>query len=400
MTSASYAFVTGDNNENDLNQSLRPVDAVSNNNRPRTSSSMDPQPPEPDHELPVNEHTTPFFSNIHSPSSGSSSTRGSGITLNSKYRQHWLSCLLLIATSMWISATICFAFLSSSHSPRSVFSKPEKTILALNIASNLSALLLGTLVHVASDTLRWSFAASSSGVGARTFLSLSKATSLYGVVILLSSRAGLSHRIWGFQRYDNPTPMAQFRLLLILIVGILGVALLFDVGFELLYIPITNNRNDVLSGIPSFNASLVKLNPEVLPGLFFMSSQRFLGDPKSTYSFPPISRPCILSPEDCFSYVIPGDFDKISIRGRDRKQKMNIFDLAINEHERKSTTFVVEKAPAYHLEFFPIQSSSTFGSSDCRVLGNFQMPMMICLKNEGEDLVAGFTLIPPRIDVF
>ena len=40
-------------------------------------------------------------------------------------------------------------------------------------------------------------------------------------------------------------------------------------------------------------------------------------------------------------------------------------------------------------------------TSDCRILGNFKMPIKICLKNVGDDLVAGNARIgivnPPKV---
>lgn len=127
-----------------------------------------------------------------------------GVVLDPKYRQYLLHCVLFLASLIWVAATICYAFLSSSQYPRAVFSKPENTVLVLNIASTVSVFLLGALVIAACDNLRWSLATAPPGVGFATFLGLSRATSLYGVLILLMSNQGVGHRRWCLQRYDNP----------------------------------------------------------------------------------------------------------------------------------------------------------------------------------------------------
>jgi len=61
-----------------------------------------------------------------------------------------------------------------------------------------------------------------------------------------------------------------------------------------------------------------------------------------------------------------------------------------------STTFVSMKAPAYLLEYYPVQGDVVFENSDCldfeTLLSVSSDILRICLKNTGNDLIAGFSL--------
>src|SRR5437762_10426447 len=56
-----------------------------------------------------------------------------------------MSFLLFISASIEVITTICFVFISSSNNPKNIFSSAERSILALNISSTLSVLLIGEL---------------------------------------------------------------------------------------------------------------------------------------------------------------------------------------------------------------------------------------------------------------
>lgn len=125
-----------------------------------------------------------------------------GILLDPKYKQYLLYCLLFILTALVVTATIVLAFLSSSAHPVIIFLNPQKTILALNVGSTISVILIGELLTGASDNLRWIFAASPNGVGIATFLILGRATGLFGVFsMILSSDRNHGHQKWCAQRF-------------------------------------------------------------------------------------------------------------------------------------------------------------------------------------------------------
>jgi hypothetical protein len=120
------------------------------------------------------------------------------------------STLLLASLTAGVMAfTIFFAYNSSLEQPissRLIFSRPERSILLLNIFSQLTIFCLAELTSCVFDALRWTLACSAAGTSAFTFLSLSRATNALGVFCLLFGRSGDrkfvgdGHRLWGGQR--------------------------------------------------------------------------------------------------------------------------------------------------------------------------------------------------------
>ena len=117
--------------------------------------------------------------------------------------------LLACLTAGFMAFTIFFAYNSSLEQPMSsilIFSRPERSILVLNIASQLTIFCLAELTACVFEAIRWAIACSAAGTNAFTFLSLSRATNALGVLCLLFGRSGDQkfgkdgHRLWGGQR--------------------------------------------------------------------------------------------------------------------------------------------------------------------------------------------------------
>jgi hypothetical protein len=124
-------------------------------------------------------------------------------------KQRW-TLLLAVFTCGAMIFTVFFAYNSSLAVPLStklIFDKPATSVLVLNVASQVTIFCLAELTICVFEAIRWAFACSSRGVQGYTFLSLSRATNLLGVLCLLTgattSKQPLSgsHRLWGSQRY-------------------------------------------------------------------------------------------------------------------------------------------------------------------------------------------------------
>ena len=106
-----------------------------------------------------------------------------GTRLDSTLRQFlWTWILTLIATG-WVTFTICFAYNCTLQSPFStalLFSRPENTLLVLNVLSHGTIILLKDLTSCAFEAVRWAFASSKEGVSASNFIGLSRATNALG----------------------------------------------------------------------------------------------------------------------------------------------------------------------------------------------------------------------------
>src|SRR2546423_757004 len=136
-----------------------------------------------------------------------------GVKLESAFRQYFLTWVLALFTLGWMIFTIYFAYncsISNPLTPSLIFSKPERTILLLNILSQFTIFLLAELTLSVFEALRWAFASSPHGINVFSFVGLSRATSLLGILSLLIrnrirgpgepilSKDG--HRLWGLQR--------------------------------------------------------------------------------------------------------------------------------------------------------------------------------------------------------
>lgn len=129
--------------------------------------------------------------------------------LDSPFRQFWGTWLVSLIATAWVIFTICFAYnctLVNPFSIRLLFSKPENTILMLNILSHGTIILLKDLTSSGFEAVRWAFASSEKGVSASNFIGLSRATNALGVLGLVLGTSGSyglgkdGYRLWGLQR--------------------------------------------------------------------------------------------------------------------------------------------------------------------------------------------------------
>jgi hypothetical protein len=111
-------------------------------------------------------------------------------------------------TALCMTFTLFFAYNSSLKQPYlSLFvsKTPERSILILNLASQLTVFALAEMMASVLDATRWTLACSTSGIPALTFVALSRATSFFGALYLSMGGSGVpgrnSLRMWGAQRY-------------------------------------------------------------------------------------------------------------------------------------------------------------------------------------------------------
>ena len=130
----------------------------------------------------------------------------------SHHQQQFFTLLLVILTALTMSFTVFFAYNSSLPEPISrnlIFAKPERSILVLNLASQITIFCLAELTSSVLEVLRWALACTVHGISAHTFLALGRSTNVVGVLFILFGRGAKgkasvqrdSHRLWGSQRY-------------------------------------------------------------------------------------------------------------------------------------------------------------------------------------------------------
>jgi hypothetical protein len=125
-----------------------------------------------------------------------------GIVLHPKWQQYRTYFVLFLLAVVSLTGTMVVAYLSSSTQPIAAFSNPKTTVLALTIGSGVSVFLLGQLVSSGLERLRWTLAASPDGIDLATFVGLSRATGILGVLSLVFSNNQPGPPKWCIQRYQ------------------------------------------------------------------------------------------------------------------------------------------------------------------------------------------------------
>lgn len=134
---------------------------------------------------------------------------GNGTELQSMARQSLWTWTQALLSSLWLTFTIIFALNCSVAKPFAVWllpSRSEDTLLILNVCSQGTVLLLAALTSGAFETVRWTLASSKRGIPVLSFLGLSRATGLPGVLRLFvgGDRDGYlkidGQQFWGIQQ--------------------------------------------------------------------------------------------------------------------------------------------------------------------------------------------------------
>src|SRR5271170_88579 len=118
-------------------------------------------------------------------------SRPSGRVPQTPVQQHRFTLLWSFLTAISVSVTVFFAYNSSLDKPvssRFIFTRPERTIFVLNVLTQITIFCLTEVTLTVFDALRWVFASSSSGISAPTFLVMSRATNITGVLCLVMGR--------------------------------------------------------------------------------------------------------------------------------------------------------------------------------------------------------------------
>ena len=167
------------------------------------------------------------------------------------------------------------------------------------------------------------------------------------------------------------------------------MVLFFNPSFDAVYRRATANHQ-IIAGAAPFNVSygLGQYKDIVLQQYFALNVQGLLRDPKIALPISPITDRCANS-GDCFSYALPGEFLLVAPFVGNIS---NITEL-LNLSHGDASVFIAERIPVFQVEFFPIQQAVAFSSGDCAAYGsaNLEIIFKLCLKNEGNDLVAGKT---------
>jgi len=316
------------------------------------------------------------FSRIASGSGGDDGL-SRGVRLQSMLRQLLWTWILTLCAIIWISFTVFFAFNCSLQVPMSswlISPNPEVTLFILSILAHGTVLFLKSITSEAFEAIRWTFASSSKGIMFSSFLGLSRATSIFGVLKLFASRDKGSytspdgHFVWGGQRCSL-SGSSNCRIFFILLHAVLGVLLLSRVTFENSWRPIQSLQFSG-SGLTPINASLAN---ESSPLDFWAWLYGLLASPNYAIGVPPLH----CSGTNCSSYFLPGPI--YTIEG---------IDLPLSFHP-EAPLLVLDNSIGYQIEYYPPAIDNTFAGAVCKSYGVNSYAVSICIKQSGSDLLAG-----------
>jgi hypothetical protein len=127
-----------------------------------------------------------------------------GTPIPSRNKQYYPTFVLLVA-SIALSIFVVYYGYETLINPSPILGSlllaPYNTVLLINIMSQAVAFLMRQLYSTLLEAVRWKFASGKNGVQLTTFLGLSAATSLHGVLWLFYEKG--KHRFWCLQRYTS-----------------------------------------------------------------------------------------------------------------------------------------------------------------------------------------------------
>jgi hypothetical protein len=139
----------------------------------------------------------------HLESSPNAGPLNAGTAISSKHTQYGWNLFCIIAAFALSNFALYYAYealLSRRPALGKLFFPPSITVFVINVLSQGVAFLMNHLFASVFENLRWTFASQRTGARMATFLGLSGATSLLGVIRLLGVKG--PHRIWCLQRSE------------------------------------------------------------------------------------------------------------------------------------------------------------------------------------------------------
>ena len=123
----------------------------------------------------------------------------------------WTMTLVVISISV-TGFTVYYSWNASialNPSQHFLWFQPNVTVFTVNILSYIATVFVKALIDATCDHIRWRQSSREKGMSVLSFLALSSATSLWGLVHLLfspvpriqSTSQSMSHRLWSLQRY-------------------------------------------------------------------------------------------------------------------------------------------------------------------------------------------------------
>ena len=275
----------------------------------------------------------------------------------SPFRQQRFTLLLAVLTAICMSFTAFFAYNSSLEHPISsklIFENPERSILVLNIASQVTIFCLAELTSSVLEATRWAFACTCSGVAAYTFLALSRATSSRWSAMSYPGKRCKSRDSSTRWPYVVGRPKVRPNAARCLFRGCSSLLIRGAAGyppsvgcFLQVNISCSVSVSDREGRAYALNTSLVDVIGFNLTATaeFWFFFPAFLSDSKRVKNVAPIDCP---PGEMCTSFFVPGSMNTILLDPSQPSISQDSYPKAIS--------YIQNDAPGYQIEFRPIDT--------------------------------------------
>lgn len=154
-----------------------------------------------------------------------------------------------------------------------------------------------------------------------------------------------------------------------------------DVTTTIIYTPENGQTIDVVAGLAPFNAySPVPVS--VIDIYYMIYTKGILMDSTLVTGIPPLT----CSGSDCTSFFLPGGLTLVRLANGGSNST-----LYEGQQADGSSTVLVNNAPGYHLEFYPVAENYVFNSTaDCAMYGGTSNEAIhICVAANGTQILAG-----------
>jgi len=305
---------------------------------------------------------------------------------STRYAPAWTVALLALGTTaitVWYSHRV---MVDKTELPRGLQLTPGLTVLAVNVLSHIVAFLALSLFSDMLEHLRWSLACRPNGVPLGSFLAMSRATPITGVLYLFRVKGW--HQIWALGRILSY--IVTFGMSLILIV---------NVTFKTVYTPYVSDTlaptHRVVGGLaPLGTTGNDTIDPAMIPLIAASYSVAFITDPRFVTKVGPVN--CRAEDPNCVSLLLPGGMEIVRLYDGTGPGEEILFSQSLfsGNFSGDYDTIVVNEAPSYQLEYDAIETvDPSFRwnrKADCTMFGqSIGEGIYVCQQEVGDSLYLG-----------
>ncbi|KAK3376885.1 hypothetical protein B0T24DRAFT_665745 [Lasiosphaeria ovina] len=299
----------------------------------------------------------------------------------------WAVALLALGTTavtVWYSQRV---MVDRTELPSSLRLSPGLTVLAVNVLSHIVAFLVFSLCGDVLEQVRWAFACRPEGVLLTSFLAMSRATPVGGVLYLCRVRGW--HQLWALQ-----------RILSYIITAALSLVLIANVTFKVVYTPFSSDSSatrSVVGGLAPLDTSgLADVDIALIPLLASAYSIGFITDPRYVTKVAPVG--CSASDPNCVSLLMPGGMEVVRTYENPSGDSASQ-SLYSGNFTGDYDSIVINDAPAYHIEYSAIgpdfQWNRTDPGGDCTMYGgDISEGVYVCQREVGDGMYFGWAICP------